>query len=357
MDHGTALIPASAHRVKDLGMGIALISWVLQVSRAIGCQKKMKKVVSAIYLTLWVTLWAGFLPPAVSTSIAMDPDGCLTCHQYPGMVTTDSRHTIKVLHIDESRYLSSAHGRLACKQCHAVVEKVPHTGDTAVECTTQCHLSAAERRKVSNYPLSNFHIKEQSAIASLEDNSSCRVCHSLYPHSQNNMVRALLNLHTGFMVCSVCHLKKENYPGCYYAWNETENAEYIGVPFGTFYNPKLKQARKSKHFLSRISIFTNVQGKKKSLMNTWDTAEARKFNLHQKDLNDADLKKRLDFFHRDINRKEISVACNECHSENSILDFKKLGFNATTRNNLVNLNIKGLVTHYKTFYFPQLFDK
>ncbi len=314
----------------------------------------IKKIAFAVYLLPWIALWTGLLPQA---ALAMDPDGCLTCHQYPGLVTLNDKHAIKILHIDENRYLKSAHGKLGCKQCHAVIEKVPHTGDTEVECTTKCHLSDAEQRKVRDHPLANFHIKEQSAIASLEDDSSCRVCHALYPHSQNNMVRALLNLHTGFMVCSVCHLKKKNFPNSYYDWHGSENAEYIGQPFGTFYNPKLKQARKDKHFLSRIAVFTNAGRKRKSLMNTWDTAAAREFILKQKNLSDAAQKKRLDFFHRDINRKEISVACNECHSENSILDFKKLGFSERTHNNLINLNIKGLVTHYKTFYFPQLFDK
>jgi hypothetical protein len=325
----------------------------------------MKKIVFATFpmrwripwIVLWCVLWAAFLTLSIPASYAMDPDGCLTCHQYPGMVTSKNTHEIKILHIDETRYLSSAHGRLGCKECHAVVQKVPHTGDTAVECTTKCHLSVAEQRKVHNYSLKNFHIKEQSAIARLDDKSSCRVCHPLYPHSQNNMVRALLNLHTGFMVCSVCHLKKENYPNRYYDWNGSENADFIGEPFGTFYNPKLKQARKSKHFLSRISVFTTVQGKKKSLMNTWDTAAAKEFSLSRHDPNDDAVKARLAFFHRDINRKEISVACNECHAEKSILDFKTLGFDEKTHNNLVNLNIKGLVTHYKTFYFPQLFDK
>lgn len=316
----------------------------------------MKKSVFTVYLTLAVTLGGVLFLPAAQTAFAMDPDGCLTCHQYPGMVTSENTRDIKILHIDEARYLSSAHGRLACKQCHSAVQKVPHTGDTEVTCTTQCHQSDAEQRKVRNTPLQNFHHKEQSAIARLDDTSSCRVCHPLYPHSRNNMVRALLNLHTGFLVCSVCHLKKENYPDCYYDWNPSENAEYIGEPFGTFYNPKLKQARKSKHFLSRIAVFTDVQGKKRSLINTWDTAEAKAFSLNQKNLSAEAQKNRLAFFHRDINRKEISVACNECHSEKSILDFKKLGFDEITHNNLVNLNIKGLVTHYKTFYFPQLFE-
>ncbi|MEJ2155208.1 MAG: hypothetical protein P8X96_07715 [Desulfobacteraceae bacterium] len=287
----------------------------------------------------------------------MDPDGCLTCHQYPGMVTSEDHAGIKLLHIDEDRYLQSAHGKLSCKQCHTVIEKVPHTGDTRVECTTQCHLSDAEKRKVSEVALDEFHRGEQSAIVRLDDPTSCRVCHPLYPHRQNNMVRGLLNLHTGFMVCSVCHLKREKFPDIYYDWNGTETADFIGEPFGTFYNPKLKRASKSQHFLSRISVYTRDQGERKSLMNTWDTAAAHEFKSRQKDLSPVAQKERQAFFHRDISRKEISVACDECHSKDGILDFKALGFDEHISSNLINLNIKGLVTHYKTFYFPQLFEK
>jgi len=321
-------------------------------SCAFGNGKMVTRTILTVGCVFWAVLWA----PAVPSVHAMDPDGCLTCHQYPGMVTSENTLAIKVLHIDEDRYLRSAHGKLTCKQCHTVVQKVPHTGDTRVECTTKCHLSEAEQRKVRAYALDNFHRREQSAIARLEDPSSCRVCHSLYPHSQNNMVRGLLNLHTGFMVCSVCHLKKENFPGCYYDWNGTETADFVGEPFGTFYNPKLKQAGKSKHFLSRISVFARVKGQKKSLMNTWDTAAALEFRDREKEISAAVRKERQAYFHRDINRKEISVACDECHSEHSILNFKALGFDKKTSHNLANLNIKGLVTHYKTFYFPQLFE-
>ena len=52
----------------------------------------------------------------------------------------------------------------------------------------------------------------------------------------------------------------------------------------------------------------------------------------------------------------VSNTCDECHSKHSILDFDRLGFDKTIQNNLINLNIKGLVTKYETFYFPQLFD-
>lgn len=52
---------------------------------------------------------------------------------------------------------------------------------------------------------------------------------------------------------------------------------------------------------------------------------------------------------------EISAACDECHSQNGILDFQKLGFSERKANDLRYLNIKGLVTKYDTFYIPNLF--
>jgi hypothetical protein len=286
----------------------------------------------------------------------MDPEGCLTCHQYPGLVRLKESKEIRILHIDEPKYAASSHGIFACRKCHTTIDKVPHTGQLQVDCTTECHLTEREKRLVERHPLTQFHRKEQSAIIALQDPSSCRVCHELYPHSENNMVRALLNLHTGFMVCEVCHLNRAKFSGAYFDWNGAEIAEFSGDPFGTFYNPKLKKAHKSSRFISRISIFQSVNGKKRSLVNTSDSDEAKEFVRLVNRLTPAEKERRLKFFHRDINRKEISVACDECHSSHSILDFNKLGFDQKTTNNLVNLNIKGLVSKYKTFYFPRLFE-
>jgi hypothetical protein len=290
------------------------------------------------------------------SSFAMDPEGCLTCHQYPGLAKLTVAGTISILHINEAKYRASAHGKFACRKCHTSIEQVPHTGQRQVDCTTECHLTEKEQRLVARYPLEGFHRKEQSAITALQDRSSCRTCHLLYPHRENKMVRALLNLHTGFMLCEVCHLNKDKFPGSFFDWKGAEIADFSGEPFGTFYNPNLKKAHKSEHFISRISVFLPANGEKKSLVNTKDSAEALQFIRADKSLTPQEKEKRLAFFHRDIKRKEISVACNECHSSHSILDFQKLGFDQTTTNNLVNLNIKGLVTKYKTFYFPHLFE-
>lgn len=291
-----------------------------------------------------------------NVSDAIDEGGCLTCHQYPGLVRHEKNDGFTVLHIDEAKYAQSAHGKVDCRKCHTTVVKVPHTGATQVNCNTACHRELKDKQKVKNFPLKDFHKGEQSFITRLDDETACRICHPLYPHTENKVVRALLNLHTGFMVCSVCHLKKENFPDFIYDWKDTENADFSGKPFGTYYNPRTQTAHKSEHFLSRIAVFVKNDGEKQLTFNPEDTRKAKEFLKKENSLTAEQKAKNLDYFHRNTAKKEISVACEECHSSHSILDFKQLGFSEKTANNLKSLNIKGLVTKYKTFYFPDLFE-
>jgi hypothetical protein len=303
-----------------------------------------------IFLILTVLIgWTGLA--ADDVSFALDEGGCLTCHRFPGLVRHEKDDGFKVLHIDEARYARSAHGKTDCRQCHIRVTKVPHTGETAVNCNTQCHLKVKEKDRIKNFPLDSIHKKEQFFITRLDDESACRICHPLYPHSENKLVRALLNMHTGFMLCEVCHLKKENLADYTFAWNNTENATFSGEPFGTYYNPKKTKAQTSEHFISRIAVFVKDKG---LITDSEDIPKAKEFLQKEKNMSADQKAKALDFFHRHIAKKEISVACDECHSKHSILDFRHLGFDLKKTHNLMVLNIKGLVTKYETFYFPQM---
>lgn len=295
-------------------------------------------------------IWAAV--PRVAS--AVDPEGCLFCHRYPGLVTVHPSGEMTILHIEEDRYVRSSHGKLSCRSCHAVIQQVPHAGRTEVSCNGRCHADANIQKKVETFPLGQMHDGQQSAIVRLEDHSSCRTCHDLYPHSENVRVRAFLNMHTGFMICEVCHLKKKPYEKVAYGWMYSENAVFKGEPYGTYYDPGLRN-EKSEHFISRIAPYELRNGEKRLLMDTWDADEAAAFDKNMP-RDSAGWKEQMDFFHRDVNRKEISVACNECHSHDGILDLEALGFSRTEIDNLTQLNIKGLVTKYETFYFPHLLD-
>ncbi|UCF93510.1 MAG: hypothetical protein JSW39_04930 [Desulfobacterales bacterium] len=307
------------------------------------------------FLCIWLPIAGCLLFLGANFGWALDEGGCLTCHQYPGLVRHEKTDGFKVLHIDEEKFGNSAHGKLPCARCHTTIAKVPHTGETRVDCTSGCHEGRNGKILPANYPLDDFHKQEQSYIIRLADQSSCRVCHPLYPHSDNRVVRALLNMHTGFALCEVCHIKRGQFKHLAYQWHDTENAEFSGAPFGTYFKPHSGEIPRDEHFISRIAVFASEKGETRALMNTWDTGKAKEFLRTEKGLNADEKKKKLDYFHRDIEKKEISVACDECHSTHSILDFDKLGFSKQKTNNLVYLNIKGLVTKYKTFYFPHLF--
>jgi len=208
---------------------------------------------------------------------------------------------------------------------------------------------------VANYPLETLHDKEQFLMVTLQDDSSCRACHALYPHSQNTMVRALLNMHTGFMTCESCHIKRAGLGEITYQWKGPEPAVFTGRPYGFRYAPQTGVVRTTENTIWRLAISVTQEGEKRMFTHREDTDAADRFLSEEKKMGNDDKKKRLDFFHRNILRKEISVACKECHSPNGILDFLQLGFDKKTSNYLMDLDLPGLVAKYEIFYFPDLF--
>lgn len=309
-----------------------------------------RSVVLLPVLMLWLTLGQG-------NGLAMDESGCLTCHQYPGLVRPEKPDGFKVFHIDEERYLRSPHGKTSCRKCHTTVLKVPHVGETSVNCTNGCHVTEKDKKRIIDYDLKTLHAKEKSFIIRLADGSSCHVCHGLYPHRSSKLARAFLNMHIGFLICETCHLKREKFKRLRYDWTSSEAAEFAGKPFGTRFNPNIGAPAKSAHFISRIAVFAEENGEKRLLLNTWDTQKAKAYLAEEKNLTPAKREARLQYFHRDVHEKKISVTCDECHSKNSILNFKGLGFSEKKATDLIYLNIKGLVTKYKVFYFPKMLER
>ncbi|MBI4825619.1 MAG: hypothetical protein HY807_04270 [Nitrospirae bacterium] len=290
-------------------------------------------------------------------SMSFDKDGCLTCHQYPGLVRQEAGDNFKLLHIDEAKYASSPHGKVDCKDCHTGIKEIPHTNISSIDCITKCHLNEKEKIQGMVSSLNGFHKGEKHLITNIKSESSCTVCHKLYPHSKNKKIRAFLNMHTGYAVCEVCHLKKEKLQNLTYEWMNPEGAVFHGQPYGTYYNKDTGRTEENSGFISRIAVYHEENGEGRILFNKADIAKAKLFIKNEKAFSPEKKRKELDHFHKDIVKLEVSVACNECHSENSILDFKKLGFSATRVNDLKYLNIKSLVTKYDTFILPNLFGK
>lgn len=304
-----------------------------------------------IFLTVLLT----FLACSYGNAVAFDREGCLTCHQYPGLVRQAGDKDFKLLHIDEAKYASSQHGKIDCKECHTGIKEIPHTGINSVDCTTKCHTGEEARIQGLMPSLKDFHKDEKHMITNIKSESSCSVCHQLYPHSKNIKIRSFLNMHTVYAVCEVCHLKKEKFQNLQYEWMNPEGAVFHGKPYGTFYNKVSGRIEESGELISRIGLSYEENGVRRILFNNEDIAGVDLYIKNEKNLGPEKKREELDHFHRDTLKMEVSVACSECHSENSILDFEKLGFSPKRANDLKYLNIKSLVTKYDTFYLPNLF--
>jgi len=210
---------------------------------------------------------------------------------------------------------------------------------------------------LKTYDYSSLHKKEQAYIDKLHDPTSCRICHPLYPHGKSKLVRALLNMHTGFMYCEACHIKRDMFGPLTYDWASSDFAIFVGQPYGTRYNPQAIDAKELEHNLARITVLNTVMGEKRSRINIWDTHMAREYLEKESSMSPVEKKEQMAFFHRDIARNDLSVACDECHSDKSILDFQQLGFTDKKTRELININLKGLVSKYETFHLPQIFPR
>ncbi|MFH1728613.1 MAG: hypothetical protein ABIA04_09365 [Pseudomonadota bacterium] len=289
---------------------------------------------------------------------AIDEEGCLICHKYPGIVALNQKEQIKALHIDELLYSKTKHGKFKCGSCHIDIKEIPHTGYDKITCINgNCHNQESINELTKKLPFKNFHKKQQSYLLDIKKETSCLTCHGIYPHKENKKTRAYINLHTVFMSCETCHIKQDKHKNLVYKWKNFNGVKFFGTSFASYYNPQIKSVEKNKEIFSIIDVFEKKSNKLIPLSHMTDNPEAVLFLINSKTIKNSDKKKELEYFHRNIRKNKASSKCDECHSNKSILNYKELGFDKKKTNNLINLELKNLVSKYDKFYFPDLLNR
>ncbi len=199
---------------------------------------------------------------------------------------------------------------------------------------------------MSKDPISRGHfhmideyISQQETMAPL-----CLTCHGNYPHSKEKKVRALLNSHTGFIACSVCHARKElGTEDIIFAWVDREAGEIVNEVKGEY----------GKYPAKIFPIQIDSQGQKQIFKPVEERAAQQYLKIKDKYTPDqaAQAKIRL---HEHISLKP--VFCSDCHKKDGYLEFEKLGFPLHRINHLNSTEVVGLVEKYKTFYLPSEID-
>jgi DNA-directed RNA polymerase subunit M/transcription elongation factor TFIIS len=182
----------------------------------------------------------------------------------------------------------------------------------------------------------------------------CFICHSDLPHRRNKRVRALMNLHTQFFVCETCHIREKPETTIVYQWYNPLDSNPPGPFYGTSYDPDSGSLSLGKDLISKIAPYfrSEKDGSVSSAIQVQDAPMARDFVKVRDQLSPEQREGIKNKFHENVKPK--GHECNACHTENSILDFKQLGFVPHRIENLKKLIVVEMIQKYESWYLPEL---
>jgi len=191
----------------------------------------------------------------------------------------------------------------------------------------------------------------------------CFICHSALPHTKNKKIRALMNMHTQYLVCETCHIKEKPGAKIVYKWYSPLEATPKGPFFGTGYNSekntlisgdpysKIAPFFKSEFSDAAASSAAGANGLS-SAIQMLDAPVAQDFIKVRDRLTPEQRDTVKSKFHQNIKPK--GYECKTCHTEKSLLDFRDLGFSEKRISDLTTLEIIGVITKYEEFYLPDI---
>jgi len=188
-----------------------------------------------------------------------------------------------------------------------------------------------------------FHGVNDSVLAGSKSKSWCLKCHEDLPHSKSKEVRGMLNAHSFFLACEVCHIAPKEGERFTYKWLQRST----DIPLAELKGPP-------GDYGGTIIPFRSAKGTAKRLD---ENPEALQL-LDESAANDSDddLQKRKMRLNSDIH-KEFSpkpIFCDECHRAKGALDFTQLMYSPQRAQRLTFGEGANIIKQYKDFYLPSL---
>ena len=226
-----------------------------------------------------------------------------------------------------------------------------YTPDTQAHKSTQTSKPAEDEgifRKIlkndQRQPRAHFHMIDEHLDQPEPYQPICISCHGTFPHSKEKKVRSLLNFHTGFMACAVCHYRKDPADKTFsFVWvdrvsgttSRRANGEYGKYPAKIF--PARTTAENAEMIIHPVNEKSAREFLELKDQFTPDQIAQAKIKLHEQ-----------------ISQKP--VFCIDCHKKDGYLSFKNLGYPKNRVNHLVSSEVAGMIGKYETFYFPEVID-
>ena len=198
----------------------------------------------------------------------------------------------------------------------------------------------------------HFHRIVETPQLAENDRSVCYICHSDYPHSKNNKIRSLLNMHTQYFVCEACHIKEPPNATVVYKWYNPYRENPSGPFVGTSYDPRTGNLMEVEDLISKMAPYLPKGGKLEFAIQRQDAPLAKDYMKVRDKLSPEQRDGVKKKFH--INIKPKGPECQACHAKEGLLDFKRLGFDDNRAAKLKRLKIKGKLTQDEGLFLPRL---
>ena len=195
------------------------------------------------------------------------------------------------------------------------------------------------------------HLPDVKEIDS-QHQSQCLMCHSLLPHSKNEKIRVMMNMHSDFLNCETCHYKKEK-ESIQYLWYDMgiDNEITRGPQLGIRYDSETGMLEGMDNHISKITPQLVVGQKKEIAFMPQSHPMAEDYIKVKDKLTSGQRDQAKKKFHGDIDGK--GWACKDCHKESGVLDLRALGFAERRIKEIENLEVVGMYDKYEVFYLPK----
>jgi hypothetical protein len=207
--------------------------------------------------------------------------------------------------------------------------------------------------KPDTVPRDHFHMIDKYVEPQRQNQPVCVICHRLYAHGKDKKVRAILNMHEGYIACYVCHSRRDDVHREGKAATADKRIEFLWVDreTGEFTNKVEGEYGKYPAQIFPVEYSGQETGHIFTPIRQEDAQEFLKIlpGLTKDQALEARAK-----LHEPLSKEAVS--CEDCHKKDGYLNFKSLGFPQQRIDHLTSTEFVGMINNYKTFHLPSVID-
>ena len=138
-----------------------------------------------------------------------------------------------------------------------------------------------------------------------------------------------------------------------FSWFNPTGIKVQGKPYGVLIDSETGLFMETDDHYSKLTPLKKGNGVMKPITSVEGVDEALDYIKEQESYTSDKREEIVDRLHAGTELKEF-IICSKCHSNNGIMDFKELGYEQTRINQLIKMEVGGMLTNYDTFYFPDI---